>query len=255
VNEPVQEVLERRRARSVRRQQGLALAAAAGLHVLLVTAAVASRFQREAPEFPDYVAVHVMPAAALGVERPRPRPSPPEPPPPAEPEPEPAPEPAEPDPEIPVLPREEPEPAPPPKLAPRPAPAPAPQPAESARSDRETAETGPLGSIHGSAAGQPFLGAQVVGPGGSSFPYDYYLDQMLGQIRQNWVRPPVEGIETLLTFRVLRNGEIVEVDVRGTSGSRSFDLAALRAVRNASPLAPLPASYREDLLTVNLIVR
>jgi hypothetical protein len=26
-------------------------------------------------------------------------------------------------------------------------------------------------------------------------------------------------------------------------------------VRNASPLAPLPASYREDLLTVNLIVR
>jgi TonB family protein len=47
----------------------------------------------------------------------------------------------------------------------------------------------------------------------------------------------------------------VEVEVRESSGSRAFDLAALRAVRNASPLPPLPASYREDVLAVNLIVR
>jgi TonB family protein len=252
VNGPVQAVLERRRARSVRRQQALALAAAAALHALAVTAAFASRLHKEAPKFPEYVAVHVLPAAALGVERPRPEPQRPVPP--APPEPEPEPEPIAPDPEIPVLPREEPRPAPPPP-APRPAPLPDPSPPDTARADREAPAPGPLGSPRGSAAGQPFLGAQVVGPGGASFPYDYYLDQMLGKIRMGWVRPPVQGIETLLSFRVLRNGEIVEAEIRGSSGSRAFDLAALRAVRNASPLAPLPASYREDLLTVNLIVR
>ena len=64
-----------------------------------------------------------------------------------------------------------------------------------------------------------------------------------------------EGIETLITFQVRRNGEIFEIEVEESSGSRPFDLAALRAVRNASPLPPLPASYREDVLRVNLIVR
>jgi protein TonB len=78
---------------------------------------------------------------------------------------------------------------------------------------------------------------------------------MLGRIRQSWMRPPVEGIEAVITFRVLRNGEVTEAEIRESSGSRAFDLAALRAVRNASPLPPLPASFREDLLTVNLIVR
>jgi protein TonB len=95
----------------------------------------------------------------------------------------------------------------------------------------------------------------VVGAAGAAFPYDYYLDQMLGRIRQSWMRPPVEGIEAVITFRVLRNGEVTEAEIRESSGSRAFDLAALRAVRNASPLPPLPASFREDLLTVNLIVR
>jgi len=250
VNEPVQEVLARRSGRSVRRQQTAAAVVAFLIHALLVTAAYAvPRLTRSEREFPEYVAVHVMPAAALGPERPRPTPPAPDPPPPApEPEPEPAPEPVpppppEPDPEIPVLPREE------PKEPPAPRPAPAPQPAEPApEPERE-------GDPRGSSAGGSYLGAQVVGAAGAAFPYDYYLDQMLGKIRQSWMRPPVEGIETVITFRVLRNGEITEVEIRESSGSRAFDLAALRAVRNASPLPPLPASFREDLLTVNLIVR
>lgn len=245
MKDAVQEILARRSGRSPRRQQVVAGAAAFLVHALVVTAAFAvPRLTRGAREYPEYVAVHVMPAAALGPERPRPAPPEPEPPAPEpgpEPEPPPPPPPPEPDPEIPVLPREEPEPERPPE--PRPAPRPAP------------AEPEPSGTPRGSAAGGPYLGAQVVGPGGAAFPFDYYLDQMLGKIRQSWVRPPVRGIEALISFRVLRNGEISEVDIRESSGSRAFDLAALRAVRNASPLAPLPTSYREDALTVNLIVR
>lgn len=248
----VDAVLDGRSGRSPRRQQGIAVVVAFTLHALLVTAAFAlPRLNQEERQYPEYVAVHVMPAAALGVERPRPEPPPPEPKPEPAPEPEPQPPPKPPEPDLPVLPREEPEPTPPP--APRPAPAPAPQ-AEAPRPDRDR-PSGPAGSPSGTAGGSPSLGAQVTGPGGASFPYDYYLDQMLGKIRQSWVRPPVQGIETVISFRVLPNGEITEVDIRESSGSRAFDLAALRAVRNASPLPPLPASYRENHLTVNLIVR
>ena len=78
---------------------------------------------------------------------------------------------------------------------------------------------------------------------------------MLGQIRRNWARPPIEGVRTVVTFRVLSDGRITDVSVQRPSGSRSFDLAAVRALRNASPLPPLPASYRQGSLTVNLIVR
>lgn len=245
----VDSVLDERSRRSARRQQRLAALAAFTLHALAVTAAFAvPRLTEQDREYPKYVEVHVLPSAALGVERPQPAPAPPPQPAPApEPEPQPPPEPPEPD--LPVLPREEPEPATPP--APRPAPAP---PTEAPQPDREP-PAGPAGSRSGTAGGSPQLGAQVTGPGGAAFPYDYYLEQMLGKIRQSWVRPPVQGIETLITFRVLPNGEIVEVDVRESSGSRGFDLAALRAVRNASPLPPLPTSYRENHLTVNLIVR
>lgn len=249
----VDTVLDARSGRSPRRQQELAVVAAVALHALAVTAAFAvPRLTQKERDYPEFVAVHVMPAAALGVERPAPAPAPPpEPVPTPEPEPAPEPPPKPPDPEVPVLPREEPEPAP--RPAPRPPPAQAPAP-EAPRADRE-GEAGAPGSRFGTPGGSPSLGAQVTGPGGSAFPYDYYLDQMLGKIRQNWVRPPVEGIETVISFEVLPNGDVIEVEIRESSGSRAFDLAALRAVRNASPLPPLPSSYREDHLTVNLIVR
>lgn len=263
MKQDVQSILEWRSRRPVRRQQTTAAIAAFLIHALAVTAAFAlPRLTQEERELPEYVEVHVLPASALGVESPRPQPPRPEPPPPepepVQPEPEPEPVPEAPDPEIPVLPREEPEPAPrpaPPPQPPPPRPAPTPEPTRPAPAEPPSGRSGPQGSPSGSASGDSALSAQVSGPSGSAFTYDYYLDQMLGRIRQSWVRPPVEGIETLLAFRVLRNGEIADVEIRESSGSRAFDLAALRAVRNASPLPPLPASYREDILKVNLIVR
>ena len=257
MSQDVQSVLEHRSTRPVRRQQTTAFLVAFTVHAVAVGAAFAlPRLGESEHELPQYVEVHVLPAAALGVERPAPRPEPePEPEPQApEPEPEPEPEPPpEPDPEIPVLPAEQPEPQPPPPPRPQPRPAPAPEPG---RPEPEPSErSGPRGSPTGSPGGAPGLNVQVSGPGGSIFGYDYYLDQMLGKIRQGWVRPRQEGIETLITFQVRRNGEIFEIEVEESSGSRPFDLAALRAVRNASPLPPLPTSYREDILRVNLIVR
>lgn len=254
----VQSILEHRSHRPVRRQQTTAFVVAFIAHALAVGAAFAlPRLGDEEREIPQYVEVHVLPAAALGVERPSPRPEP-EPPQPdlaPEPEPEPEPPPPEPDPEIPVLPAEQPPPEPRPQ--PRPQPRPAPQAPEPSRPEPEPSErSGPRGSPTGTPGGAQGLSVQVSGPGGSVFTYDYYLDQMIGKIRQGWV-PPSAGttIETLITFHLRRNGEIFDIEIEESSGSRAFDLAALRAVRNASPLPPLPASYREDILKVNVTLR
>ena len=72
----------------------------------------------------------------------------------------------------------------------------------------------------------------------------------------NWIRPPVGGgIETMIHFRIGRGGQISELEIIDSSGNRAFDMAGLRAVQLANPLPPLPQSYREGSLGVNLVIR
>jgi TonB family protein len=58
----------------------------------------------------------------------------------------------------------------------------------------------------------------------------------------------------VLYFRIQRNGSIEGLEVEESSGYNSVDLAALRAVQNASPVPALPASYRNPSLGIHLIV-
>jgi TonB family protein len=112
------------------------------------------------------------------------------------------------------------------------------------------------GSPRGSPLGTSTLGAAVAGIDNPAFTYDYYLDRMLGLIEAQWLRPPVDQpIEAVVHFRIGHDGRISELEVIQESGLAAFDLAALRAVQNAAPFPPLPASYRSDSLGVNLIVR
>ncbi len=188
----------------------------------------------------------IVPIQALGVPEPAPAPPRVEPKP-AEPEPappkEPEPEPAKPEPE-PVLVEK------PTKTARAPekrekAPAPAAPPRQR------------QGSPEGSPTGTSAFGATAVaGLDNPDFVYNYYIEQMVALIGANWVRPPVgKGVQATLHFRIDRRGEITELEIVTSSGHSSFDLAGLRAVRQANPLPPLPNSYRGDSLGVNLILR
>jgi protein TonB len=188
----------------------------------------------------EYVAVQIVPAQALGVEKPPPAPPKPEPP---------APQPPAPEPEEAMAPAEKPEPVKqpePPPVRPSAAPAPAPAAPEPQRQ----------GSPTGSAASGSSFGAAIAGLDNPDFTYGYYIDQMLAQIRANWTRPPLGGgIETVVHFRVLKDGRIDDLRIVTSSGYSSFDLAGLRAVQSASPLPPLPSSYRRGELGVNLVIR
>jgi len=231
----VTEVLERREGStlegSFRRAMGIAVA----LHVAVAIAAYAlPRLTAKPPHPIDYVAVTIVPAAKLGVEKP--------PPPKPEPEPEKTPEP---------------EPKPP---EPKPEKKPATTPAATKKAPEKKAESKPApppeaGSETGSPGGIA-LGAPVARLDSPDFTYGYYVDQMLAQISRNWSRPPVKGgIEAWIHYRIQRDGTITDPEILRSSGYESFDLAAMRAVLTSSPLPPLPSGFREPFLGVNLIVR
>lgn len=279
-----------------RRAEMAALGFAFVLHLAVVAVAYGLAHLKPKSEPIEFIAAQIVPAQALGVEKPRkraesPRPEPPAPEPVREAEPAPEPELEPPAPE-PVS-KPEPKPVPPPPTPtgplprpkgwndPPPAPAtakpaapapakPAPVPAKppapakpgptggAAGPGAEVAkgnEAGPRGSAAGTAAGTSPFGDRIasIDP---DFTYGYYIEQLLRQIDGKWT-PPQAGsnIRTIVRFRILRRGAIDQLDVAETSGFNAFDLAALRAVQNASPFPPLPASYRNPTLNVTLIVR
>lgn len=119
-------------------------------------------------------------------------------------------------------------------------------------------ETGDQAGRRGAATGTP-LGTTAfgsrVGVDNPDFTYGYYLDRLLSLIDANWVRPSLgSGIRAIVSFHIQRDGTLTGLKVAESSGYNSFDLAALRAVQNASPFPPLPRAYNHDDLGVNLIV-
>lgn len=243
MGDPVSNLLDRRREDVGRSALGKSVTLAFAAHLAVLGAAVVLPALRRAPPAPPtYVAVQIVPAARLGVERPRPAP----PPKPAEAKPEPVPEAkaATPAPVLPDPKAKEPKPAAQPRPETPTDPAQVPDPAPEVQ-----------GSATGSASGMS-LGAAVAAFDNPNFTYGYYVDQMLAKISSNWVRPPVgSGVEATLYFRIQRDGRIRDLSIARSSGINGFDLAALRAIQSSSPLPPLPRAFREDSLGVNLIVR
>lgn len=288
-----------------RRAEMAALGFAALLHLGVVAVAFGLARMKPQSEPLEFVSAQIVPAQALGVEKPRkraeappaPTPEPPAPEPAAAEPPAPEPEPPAPEPVQKPAPKPVPPPVPtgplprpkgwndPPPTATAPAPTPAkpadpapakptapapsaakpPAPAKpgtpnsappgpGAQTAKGT-EAGPRGSSSGTAAGTSPFGDRIasIDP---DFTYGYYIEQLLRQIDSKW-SPPQAGtnIRTIVRFRILRRGQIDQLDVAESSGLNAFDLAALRAVQDASPFPPLPASYRNPTLNVTLIVR
>jgi hypothetical protein len=72
--------------------------------------------------------------------------------------------------------------------------------------------------------------------------YGMYMEKMKSDIRNKW-RPP-QGLEqhrVVTTFEIMRDGVIFEPAVTESSGIPAVDQSALDALKEASPLDPLPA--------------
>lgn len=131
-------------------------------------------------------------------------------------------------------------------------PAPPPQTAPAPAGVAPSASGGPAGTT----ADVPVGGAGVTGLEGGDFPYSLYIDGMQRRIGSNWFRPQVApGTETVIYFRITRDGTISEAKIQKPSGNSTFDRAALSSVRSSNPLNPLPFGYNGSYLGVHLTFR
>jgi TonB family protein len=79
-----------------------------------------------------------------------------------------------------------------------------------------------------------------------------WANRVVAIVRSNWIIPVaaelgVKGIVGV-SFQVEKSGRIVNINVISTSGTPSFDQAAVNALRTSSPFPPLPADFPRPIL-------
>lgn len=75
-----------------------------------------------------------------------------------------------------------------------------------------------------------------------------YVRLVEQRVGRNWLRTSLgelgRPVQSIVTFEVQRSGKIQNIQLAKTSGIRSVDLAALRAVQASDPLPPLPFEFQ-----------
>jgi len=95
------------------------------------------------------------------------------------------------------------------------------------------------------------LGLRVVGFCSPNNPYWGTVEEKIDIIHRKQYRYHyrVEA-PAILTFRVMRNGHVADLDVVRSSGNQKFDLVAKRAVLAAVPLPPFPENMTKPFCQV-----
>lgn len=79
-----------------------------------------------------------------------------------------------------------------------------------------------------------------------------YLMTMLQLIQNNWnARQEVAG-QTLVVYRIQRDGRLTNIELERSSGYPALDLTAQRALFLTQKVPPLPSAFPDDHLTVHL---
>jgi protein TonB len=91
-----------------------------------------------------------------------------------------------------------------------------------------------------------------------SFPYTYYLQIIIDRVSGNWFTATDNlsfsgEYQSVIYFKILRNGQIADLKIEQPSNVPALDLAARRAVELASPFPPLPRDFEHDYLVIHLI--
>lgn len=89
-----------------------------------------------------------------------------------------------------------------------------------------------------------------------NFPYPWYISELRAQLWGQWSKnlPDVAG-ECGVVFEIMPDGRIVDLRTQSSSGDPGFDLAALSAVKDASPFPPLPQGFHHPFLKIHLTLK
>ncbi|HXW55578.1 MAG TPA: TonB family protein [Candidatus Cybelea sp.] len=112
------------------------------------------------------------------------------------------------------------------------------------------APTVPYTSFAMGAGNTTQAGLGFGGPGGGDFGsrFPWYVQAVQRRVSSNWLQSTIDPTvsvapRVIATFDILKDGTIANVQITQSSGNYSVDSSALRAIRNSSPLNPLPAEY------------
>lgn len=99
-------------------------------------------------------------------------------------------------------------------------------------------------------------GGMSFGSGGSfGARYPWYVESVRRRISSNWLLSAVDPYvqwapRAEISFDILRNGTVVNVQMTRSSGVPSVDRSAIRAIRDSSPLDRLPSAYSGERVLV-----
>ena len=100
--------------------------------------------------------------------------------------------------------------------------------------------------------GSSASGLAVAGLGGGDFAtrYGWYVESVKRAISQNWIQTSIDPsvrasrrAKTTVSFRIYRDGTIKNIRLDTSSGNRSMDDSATRALLGIDKLPALPADY------------
>lgn len=92
-------------------------------------------------------------------------------------------------------------------------------------------------------------GLSFGGPGGDfTARFPLYVEAVRRRISSNWLLSTVDPAlrwapRVVVTFQILRDGAITNIQTLRSSGNRSVDNSAIRAILDSSPLERLPSEY------------
>jgi len=108
-------------------------------------------------------------------------------------------------------------------------------------------------------------GAVETGPGSTggassgvmSIKFKIYYNLLWQRIRSVWVLPEEalggkKNLETIIAIRIARDGQIEDIQFEKKSGNPYLDESALRAIKKANPLPPLPSDMEGDKFDVGV---
>ena len=105
----------------------------------------------------------------------------------------------------------------------------------------------------GFALGPPGPGV----PGGTDPNGDWYLASVQRKIWMLWAQQVRTGMRqpVIVSFTILGNGQVTDVQVAQSSGVYLLDSAAQRAILSAAPFGPLPRDYGTNRITIQGIFK
>lgn len=100
-------------------------------------------------------------------------------------------------------------------------------------------------------------GMGISGTSGGAFgtQFPWYVEAVQRRVSSNWLQATVDPTiswapRCVVTFEILRDGTVTNIQITQSSGNQSVDSSAVRAVHSSNPLDQLPAEYRGSYVNV-----